>query len=441
MVSSEVEEFLDTKKPNTRASYNSGLRMFLSYYKGKHGEAATLSTFLDRLDENARLSRRERKRLAESELNGFIDYLASADKSSKTILVYFSAVQNFLKYHSFIVSARFLRLPPATPKKINVKHAWKLEELKEFVNTATNIRDKAIILCLFQSGLSISDLCNLNYGDVMEELDERRLPLHIHMYRQKTGEEFKTFFGRDAIKYLRLYLETRKTLTRTSPLFTMSGSNTKRLTEGAIQARFRRIVKDLSFIKEYELAGFNPCRPHSLRSAFRSRLTGKMDQDLIEFMMGHSLGGQKKAYINLPIDELRELYSNYEYLLTFEKTSKDEHIEEKGESYRQFEKKITGFETTINVLSDKLHNQRSRIQRLEEAIMRMRTVLKDCGKFIKEFNENMMPIIEDYKRSKAFEERLEQADEQERIRLLDEEIEYTKKKLAEAKRNAKTQKN
>lgn len=52
-----------------------------------------------------------------------------------------------------------------------------------------------------------------------------------------------------------------------------------------------------------------------------------MDNTLIEFFMGHSIGDQVKTYINMPDDELRELYANYEHLLAIEKTSKDELAE------------------------------------------------------------------------------------------------------------------
>jgi len=52
-----------------------------------------------------------------------------------------------------------------------------------------------------------------------------------------------------------------------------------------------------------------------------------MDNTLIEFFMGHAIGDQVKTYINMPHVELRELYANYEHLLSIEKTSRDELAE------------------------------------------------------------------------------------------------------------------
>ena len=348
----EANEYLRTKKSSTQYVYRSGLRLFLEFYQKKYGEEINLSNFLDRLDVNAQLPRREKKRLAESELNSFIDFLADNGKSNNSIRTYFASVQNFLKYKGFELSGRFVRLPPPTIKEVNHKHAWKIEEIREFVDSANSMRDKAIILCLFQSGLAINELCDLNYGNIIAELEAEKLPLYLSLTRQKTGQEFKTFFGRDAIKYLMLYLETRKNLKRNSPLFTMSGSNVNRLTVGAIQSKFREFAQDLSFIKKHELEGFNPVRPHSLRSAFRSRLTNKVDSDLIEFFMGHAIGGVKRAYMNLPIDELRELYSNFEHLLAIEKTSKDELIERKEVKIPPgIKKEIEELKTTVSTLS------------------------------------------------------------------------------------------
>ena len=369
----EVIEFLHTKKPSTYTTYQSGLRWFLRYYRKQHGDTAILSQFLDLLDENASLPRRQRKRLAETEINEFIDYLADQKKSNNSIRVYFTSVQNFLKYKGFDVSGKFVRLPSPVPKEENEKHPWKLEEIKAYVNVANNMRDKAIILCLFQSGLSISDLCNLNYGDVQEELEAGTRPLYLRLFRQKTAEEFKTFFGRDAVKYLKLYLETRTTLNRKAPLFTMAGSNTTRITEGAIQQRFREYVKELSFIQDHELEGYNPCRPHSLRSAFRSRLTGKTDPDLIEFFMGHAIGGVKRAYLNLPIDELRELYANFEHLLAIEKTSKEELMDRKGTKIpAKFQQEVEELKTTVKTMSQTIQQQDDETKQLrqEQAILK-----------------------------------------------------------------------
>jgi hypothetical protein len=53
--------------------------------------------------------------------------------------------------------------------RFNFTKPWKIEHLNEFVSKATTIRDKAIIFCMFQSGLAVQEICDLDYGDIADE--------------------------------------------------------------------------------------------------------------------------------------------------------------------------------------------------------------------------------------------------------------------------------
>ena len=95
-------------------------------------------------------------------------------------------------------------------------------------------------MTLLQSGISKSDLIALNYGDVQNELEHGTLPLLLNLTRIKIQVEFRTFLGAVAIKFLRLYLETRTDLNSDSPLFTKWATdlNSERLleeTDGLLQ--------------------------------------------------------------------------------------------------------------------------------------------------------------------------------------------------------------
>jgi len=342
----EAEEYLRLKGKTTRGVYGSAFSLFLEFYGNKYGEGKGFSHFLDRIFAELQKPRREQKRVAEIELVDFINYLRELEKSNNTTRLYFAAVQNFLKYKGIIVSANFIgNLPPATEKPINHKHEWTIEQIKSFVDSAPTFRDKAIIACLFQSGLGVNELTQLNYEHIQEELEKGILPICLKLVRQKTGVPFKTFFGADAVKYLRLYLQTKKNLTSDKPLFTKWGSE-KRITPAAIQAKFSEIAKYLDFIKKKDLEGFNPVRPHSLRAAFESQLIGKVSDKLIQFFMGHSIGTTGIAYLNKPTEELRKDYMNAERYLTIEKTSQDEDLKVSAD----VERRIKNLEETINDL-------------------------------------------------------------------------------------------
>ena len=374
-VGKEAEEYLKLKTESTAEIYRTAYRKFIKFYRRRHGEDTGFGHFLDRIFENLKIPRRQQKRIAEAEMVDFIEDMINEGASNNTIRLYFTAVQNFLKYKGVQISAKWVgNFPKSIPKKTNHKHEWTLAQIREFVDKATTFRDKAMILALFQSGMGINELCELNYGDVSTELEKGDLPLTLNIVRQKNGLPYKTFLGADAVKYLKLYLETRRDLRGESPLFVKQGTDNVRITEGLVQAKFRGIAKQLSFI-DTEGEGYNPARPHSLRSAFRSRLTGKMDGDLIEFFMGHKLPETKRTYMNLPTNELRELYGQFEGQLSIETTSKNILSEREGKIIKidkEVEKKVEELETVIG-------NMAFRMGQLSSIVENISTFLETFG--------------------------------------------------------------
>lgn len=84
------------------------------------------------------------------------------------------------------------------------------EQVKALVDHARTPRDRAIILTLFQSGMDVSTLCSLKYGDVAEGLSKEEHPLKLKPHRPKTGVEYYTFLGKDAVAALKAYISDMK---------------------------------------------------------------------------------------------------------------------------------------------------------------------------------------------------------------------------------------
>jgi integrase len=361
----EIEEYLKLKSPSTAQSYGSGFVKFRKYYRSKYGKDATFNHFLNRIYEEFKKPPLEQKRIAEIEVSEFIDWLkaqklSSGKKlSSNAIRLYFAAIQNYLKYRNVVISLSFIsNIPAANGKKENEKHEWSIKQIKKFVDAAKSYRDKALIMCMFQSGLGENEICNLDYGDVMNELEDGILPLCLKLVRQKTQVQFKTFLGRDAVKYLKLYLETRGELKPEDPLFVKHRARgEERINVVTIEQAFNEIAKDLDFIKQN--GGYNPARPHSLRAAFNSRLF-TINETLREFWMGHNIGGVAKAYLTMPTEEMRKLYMGAEEFLKIERSSRDE-LDETAKSksiassvlaaeVKALEQKVKSLETLLNQL-------------------------------------------------------------------------------------------
>ncbi len=390
---SEVEEYLTLKSVSTRRSYRAGFRAFMTFYEKKYGVSNAFSHFLDRIFEEMRKPPREQKKVIETELADYINFLKLEGKSNNSIRVYIAAIQNFLKYKHVMVSTRFIgNMPPPVEKRINGKHEWRIEQIKMFVDKATSYRDKAIILCMFQSGLAIKEICRLNYGDIQVEFEKGILPICLKLVRKNTGVEFKTFFGRDTVNYLRLYLATRKDLKPSSSLFTKERARGKetRITPGAIIQSFSQIAKELPFIKQN--GGYNPARPHSLRAGFNSQLIGKIDEVLREFWMGHAIGGVARAYLNMPTDELRKLYMTAEEYLKIEKTSREE-LEEQV----KLAKVPPEVEEKINILS-------SEVERLRDELASSKVLVKDLYDFVHTHYDPLMNFVNELGELAEFEE-------------------------------------
>jgi integrase len=273
----EVAEFLSVLKLGTCNVYSRGLEVFQQFYLSQ----GSIRDFLDRVEQDRLLSRSERRRVDRLTLNSFVVWLQDRGYAPKTIRIYVGAVQSLAKYFDIPISLRYVQLPPAQP--VNKKHPWTIEEVGEFIATMNKPLYRSIAASIVQSGLSVSDLLALTYGDIKEEFEKGVTPLCLSLTRKKTGITFITFLGDWSVKLLREYLADRR-LGNETLVYEISSR--------AVHAYFRKIA--LKFADNFK--GRNPYSPHSLRAAFRTFLSDhKVDPLYIEFWMGHKAPEQQSA--------------------------------------------------------------------------------------------------------------------------------------------------
>jgi len=79
---------------------------------------------------------------------------------------------------------------------------------------AASLRNRAIVLCMYQSGLGIIALRNLNYAHVKKQLEENRVPIRMHItshINQRVSQvPYYAFFGEEACEALKAYVNERK---------------------------------------------------------------------------------------------------------------------------------------------------------------------------------------------------------------------------------------
>ena len=301
MSSESVNEFLNAFKAGTRRVYGAGLEAFLKFYRTT-GRGEALDDFLDAVEEDLRRPRREKKRVARNILKEFVRWLHERDYSPKTIRAYVSAIQSYAHYNDISISTRYVDMPSSQP--ISQKYPWTLDKAVAFIEEIEYPEIKSVGATIFQSGLSVSDILALTWRDIRLEFREGITPLCLDLSRIKTDVPFMTFLGRWGESLLRTHLEGKK-MRLEDPLYTVS--------QRMINLEFERLGK--RWVGEYR--GFNPCRPHSLRAAFRTLLAdARMPADEIRFFMGHKLPEQERVYMSRSRDGWRKFYAQYEHALT-----------------------------------------------------------------------------------------------------------------------------
>jgi integrase len=189
------------------------------------------------------------------------------------------------------ISVRTVRIP--TP-----------EDLRK-VCEAADPMTKAYVLCAKDCGMAISDMLRLSldwtsplYGSLKQQLKDNRVPLHLHVVREKTSITFNTFLGPDSMQSLKEWQPP-------SRLFPCTDKTIRnRLARASIKAKLGYVLQS-----------------HSLRKYFSTylKLAG-VNEALVEYWQGHSLGQVRGAYFMpqtedavLPrIEEMAKVYmENY----------------------------------------------------------------------------------------------------------------------------------
>jgi len=228
-------------------------------------------------------------------------------------------------YSTFDITVRMKgknRLPKSRVKNKRLifkpEDVWKVKALIDHARTP---RDRAIILFHFQGGLDVSTLCDLNYGDVAEELERNSHPLKIETMRVKSGVEFYTFVGQNTIDALKAYLADMESrgvdFTNKTPLF-LQERGKKRLKTHNIQTMMKDLAVRAGFVSEANNGNsFNPLGTHSLRESFGSLMINSGVPDtIVDFWLGHEIGDMAKAYKETQFNNLRQMYLEREHLLS-----------------------------------------------------------------------------------------------------------------------------
>jgi integrase len=183
-------------------------------------------------------------------------------------------------------------------------------------STLSGLRNKAIILTLYSTGLRNSTLRGLRYKDIKDELEAGNDVVMVPVYPEmklvvpnacKGNIPYYTFLCKEAVETLLVYLAERRRvygeLDVEDPLFAsehhgVALKNRKRTVLS--KTSVLRVVKDAA--RKAGIRQWKDVYPHCLRKSFESILRsttvdgGRMDPKVQEFLMGHILPGSQDTY-------------------------------------------------------------------------------------------------------------------------------------------------
>ncbi|HHF98700.1 MAG TPA: site-specific tyrosine recombinase XerD [Candidatus Aerophobetes bacterium] len=283
-----IDSFLDHLcverglSPRTLSSYKIDLEQFKNWLSSvERGELTSVSS---------------------SVVGKYVSFLKKKGLSTSSIARKLSCIRAFYR---FLLAEGKVRENPAEaissprrgrkiPSYLSLREVEKLLEAP-LTTSFLGIRDKAILECLYASGLRISELVNLNREDV--SLNSGWVKV-----KGKGSRERMVPLGKEALKWLSRYLKERKDLKKDSPLF--CNRYGKRISRQSCWKMIKKYAKIAGIKKEIS--------PHTLRHSFATHLlSGDADLRSVQELLGHVNISTTQIYTHITQERLVKVYRKY----------------------------------------------------------------------------------------------------------------------------------
>jgi integrase/recombinase XerD len=262
-----------------------------------------LNRFLNHLREH---EIQEWVKVTKFDVKVFLLSLKKQGLSVKTVVRNLAAIRTFFK---FLLQEGILEVNPVDelespkmaktlPKILSLKEVEQLLEQPN-LQTSLGIRDRAMLECLYATGMRVSELVQLPINQVNLEGG------YVRLYGKGSKERIVPL-GREAIRWVTLYLETtREKLARgresQSLFISRSG-------KGISRQRFWKNLKAYG-----QRAGLRKrITPHLLRHSFASHLLERgADLRSVQMMLGHVDISTTQIYTHVTGERLKKVHQRY----------------------------------------------------------------------------------------------------------------------------------
>jgi site-specific recombinase XerD len=207
------------------------------------------------------------------------------------------AFLNFCTREGLIPESPFAKVKMPKAAKLD-KPALAPGDVQRLVRACDKPRDLALLLVMLDTGARVSELCNLNVGDV--DLDT----LAVTIRQGKGRKDRAAYIGARTARAVSRYLGERSDTAAGAPLLLSEAPHNVdgRLSRSGV----RRILEQLG-----KAAGVHGVHPHKLRRTFAvTCLRAGMDVYTLARLMGHSDIGTLRAYVASIGDALQQAHGN-----------------------------------------------------------------------------------------------------------------------------------
>lgn len=292
-----LEYELLAKEKKDKASNERLLNDFIS---SKSYENCSQQTIEQYKRENMKFLKAIRKKVENVNKKDIEKYLSDYRKSHNVSDVtlnnmrrFISAFFNYLEFEDIIKCNPVRKTKPVREVKL-VKPSFTDLEVEEMRENVSTLRDKAIIETLNTTGVRVSELCNMNIGDISNG---------SAIIRGKGNKERTVYFSDKALYYLNKYLDTRKD-SNTALFVNLKRTDGEhvRVSKGSVEKMIRDIGNKVS-VKAH---------PHKFRRTVATRGINKgMPIQEIRVLLGHSKIDTTLIYCNVAESNVQMSHKKY----------------------------------------------------------------------------------------------------------------------------------
>ncbi len=314
------------------------------------------------------------KRNHRNDLISFINYLEEQNYSPKTVNLYLVGVKEFLFYYNIEFTQSDLKvIKRRKPKSVNINRDLPVtpEILHTIIDHFNGIQGKALTLFLASSGCRINEALSITIKDI--DLSQNPPRIYLRGLITKNQCNRTTFISNEAKEALGKWLDLRESYIEKKV------KNYKHLkinpvndhvfpyNERTAHSLWNTALKRSGLDKEKDHGtGRFLYTFHGLRRFFKSQLTGHLESEIVERLLGHE-GYLNGSYFRISENEMAEKYLEVENRLETKSLLKNAS-------------RVKELETRVDILQ-------SRNDGLENIVNSLKNQNNDLMKMFIEFKE------------------------------------------------------